>query len=178
VTDDLITLAELALAEMRRRLVNDESLPLFMAREPDGQILTIRTPPDCGKLMNDGQAKDAIFGWFRACVKRNGWTAFIFASEAWYSESTPEGIALGEQQLCDLIHDTGMEAVVKAGLMTRSEVVMVSVQTKTRVLMVRQTFTRERRRVIFGERDSYETGIDEFVGRQKMYGDLREENLG
>ena len=64
MTEDLKSLAELALAQAQEELTKSGGMtPTFIVREGDGETLAvIRLDGKAGRLMNHGKAKDAIFG--------------------------------------------------------------------------------------------------------------------
>lgn len=129
--------------------------------------------------MNHGEAKDAIFGMIRSLARARGATATIFAVEAWFGKQTDKGRALPPKEFRQRTRERAFETAVRDGLVERSEAIVVTVQTPTHVMMVHQEFERDekRRRIHYGERHESIGPTESFVGRQKMFGDMREENL-
>ena len=95
-------------------------------------------------------------------------------------KQTPKGAALPPAEFLRRTRERGFESALRDGLIERTEVVSVTAQTPKGTLIVHQEFMRDEKRhaIIYGERTEQELGVDDFTGRQKMYGDLREENLG
>lgn len=95
-------------------------------------------------------------------------------------KQTPKGAALPPGEFLRRTRERAFATALKDGLIERFEVVTVTVQTPARTCIVHQEFIRDddARTVVFGERTECEVPVDEFTGRQKMYGDLRKENLG
>jgi hypothetical protein len=178
VTEDLKQLAEIALETAREELTRKGSIvPTFLVREPDGHLGVIRIEAD---VMNSGDAKDTLFGAMRMMVKARGLTAVIFVSECWLGDQTAKGAALPYAEFLTRTRERAFATAVKDGLVERVEAITLTVQTPAGALIVHQRFTRDygKQQVTFGVRDDLEYSVDEFAGRQKMYGDLRPENLG
>lgn len=179
--EDLRRLAGVALKKAKEDLVRTGTVdPTIMMREPDGTLQVIRMG-ETGAVMNSGKGKDLLFGALREIVKEKGITAVIFATDGWMGKQTAKGRAIGEEEFFRKTRERAFETAVREGLVERCEVITLTVQTPMGTLMVQQEYERGiggKRSITFGEQREQEVGVDEFTGRQKMYGDLREENLG
>jgi hypothetical protein len=181
VSSDLRIMADIALDKAKAHLTKHGKVtPIFIVRLANGELFDMELPEVFGDLMNDGSAKDRIFGVMRELVKKVGLTAVIFVTEAWMGLQTPEGAAVPPEEFDRITRERGFETALSLGFVTRCEVIFVSVQTPEGVLLVRQPFERDdrARRVTFKKREDSSMGVDDFQGRQKMYGDLRPEWLG
>ena len=178
MTGDLKTMAEQTLSEARRQLEQTGTLePYFLLRSPaGGRIARVPVPPDA---MNNGDMKDRLFALVRAVVERTQTSAVIFVSDGWAGRSTAKAAAIGKDNfLREVGRGRGFEEAIKQGLVERSEAILLSVQTPEEILMVQQLYDRLGERIVFTERIDMATPQCDFTGRMKMYGDLREENLG
>jgi hypothetical protein len=136
-------------------------------------------PPGCEGLINDGKAKDAIFGLARALVQKTDTDAVIFATDTWHGEATAEGMKYVDTEEWKRLHDFGFEKLVQRGWIKRSEAFTVTAQNSTEVLLIRQKYQRLGSglvQLLDAKRDWF--AQDKVRGRQKMFGDLRWENLG
>ena len=179
--EDLKKLAQSALDVARDDLTGKGSVtPMFLIRTPEGTLEVIRFDGKAaGNLMNSGAAKDLLFGMMRQMVAARGITAVIFATEAWIGKATEKGMKLGEAELRRRTRERAFESAVRDGLVERREAIVVNVQTPDGVLLVHQFFVRDYKTetVTYAERLDAEVPAGDFFGRQKMYGDQREENL-
>jgi hypothetical protein len=180
MTDDLKVLAEAALKVARDDLTGKGAVtPMFMVRTPEGTLEIMRFDGKSGNLFNSGAAKDLLFDAMRQIVAEKGITAVVFATEAWIGKATEKGLALGEKEFHRKTRERAFETAVSEGLVERREAIVVNVQTAEGVLMVQQFFVRDytTESITYAERLDAEVGANDFFGRQKMYGDLRPENL-
>jgi hypothetical protein len=178
--DDLKKLAGRALEIAHDDLLNKGAVcPTFITRGPDGGFEVMRFEDRAAQLFNDGSAKDLLFDAMRELVKERGLTAVIFVNEAWVGKQTAKGRAIGQKEFNRRTRERGFETALRDGLVERWEAIMITIQTPAGVLIVQQPFTRDyaAKTVDFGERIESEAAPGEFRGRQKMYGDLSEENL-
>jgi len=136
-------------------------------------------PEECEVLMNNGKAKDMLFGAVRALVQEKGADGVIFGTDTWHSETTPEGAKHYDTPEWRRLHDTGFVKLVQRGWVTRNEAFVVTAQTPQDALIITQKYQRlgsgmiqllDHKRAWFDQKD--------FGGRQKMFGDLKWENLG
>lgn len=180
MTDELRSLADLALKIIKADIEREGGgTPVIVFRTAAGELRQLNFPKQFAPLMNSGTAKDAIFAWVRDEVRKSGHTAVIFATECWCGKQTEAGKAIPTEEFMEYGRERGFVTGVAKGYIERAEAVVVTVQTPESVLTVTQFFKRDekRRKITFGERQEYESPINQFAGRQKMYGDLREENL-
>ena len=129
--------------------------------------------------MNSGGAKDAIFGAVREIVHSNGIDAVIFGSDTWQAETTEEGMKHYNTPEWRELHDTGFVKLVQRGWVERCEAFTVTAQNAAEVLLINQKYQRLASgmiQLLDSRREWFKQG--NFEGRQKMFGDLRFENLG
>lgn len=180
MTDELRSLAALALRIVKADIERDGGgTPVFVVRDAHGKIEQLAFPKELAGLMNSGPAKDLIFDTIRKTVRQRGHTAVVIATECWTGKQTEAGKALPTEEFLKYARESGFVTAVEKGYIERSEAITVSVQTAETVLIVTQFFERDQphRRIVFGEQSEMEFPITEFCGRQKMFGDLKEENL-
>jgi hypothetical protein len=179
-TAELYDLAETGLRMAKKDLERSgQVLPIFIYRLPDGAMKQHEIPGEYGNLMNYGKAKDAIFGFFReGRIKANA-TATIFITDAWMGRSTPKGMGLPDWEYEALTKTHGVEDLAEMGLVEKTECASVCAQTEKWVVLLSQAYDRfeKRRQIIWREVTLLQFPQSTFVGRQKMFGCLRPENL-
>jgi hypothetical protein len=141
--------------------------------------LRLPLPDEFSPLMNDGKAKDAIFGAVRVTVQKTAADGVIFATDTWLAEATPEGRKHYDTPEWRELHDFGFEKLLQRGWVKRTEAFCVTAQSATDVLLISQSYQRTGTGMI-QLLDAKREWLDQskFGGRQKMFGDLRWENLG
>jgi hypothetical protein len=136
-------------------------------------------PKEFEPLMNNGHAKDRIFGAVRATVQQVGADGVIFATDTWQAETTEEGFKHYDTPEWKELHDFGFVKLVQRGWVKRSEAFTVTAQTPDSALIIQQKYQRVGSgmiQLLDCKRHWFEQS--KFGGRQKMFGDLRWENLG
>jgi hypothetical protein len=135
-------------------------------------------PPGTEYLLNDGASKCVIFDFFRHAVKATRCDAVLFATDMWQGETTEEGTKHYNTPAWRENHDVGFVKLQKLGWVKVREAITITVQTESDVLIVSQAYQRLNDCIQL--LDCKRRWIDQsaFGGRQKMFGDLREENLG
>ncbi|HEY1897026.1 MAG TPA: hypothetical protein VGG62_12165 [Terracidiphilus sp.] len=178
---DFQMMAKTALAHIKDGMERTGgSMPVFMVRNPDGKVEKISLPKELGKLMNSGDAKNMLFDGMRQIVKHKGITATCFATEAWMGETTQAGRLVSPKEFDAATRQRGFQAAVDRGWVIRRECVVVVLQTEEVMRSISQQFERDEEAQEIrwiGEPVTHTTPQSHFKGRQKMYGDLREENL-
>lgn len=136
-------------------------------------------PKEFEFLMNSGKAKDRIFETVRQFVRDAAADAVIFMTDTWRAETTEEGAKHYDTPEWRELHDTGFVKLVQRGWVKRCEAFCLTAQTPDAVFIVQQKYQRLPSGVI-QLLDSKREWLDQanFGGRQKMFGDLRWENLG
>lgn len=154
--------------------------PMMFACRRAGKVLTEALPAKLGPMLSRGAFKDTIFGFWRRCCEDPAVDIFACASEQWgfrlsksgeeFQGRDPEGYRK--------MTDHGFVKLSAAGYGEVSESFGVVVQTREQVHLRTRAFVREGEKVIWrGPADSWEMLQEHFKGRQKMWGDLRAENL-
>jgi hypothetical protein len=178
---DFATMAQTALSQIKAEMERTgNSTPVFLVRLPDGKIQKLPFPEQAGRLMNDGVAKDMIFGAIRMIVQESGMTAVCFATEAWSGKQTEAGRNVPREEFLKATRERGFQRAVDRGWVVRQECIIVTIQTAEMMRTITQAFARdEEARIIvyLDEPEIRDAPQSDFAGRQKMYGDLREENL-
>jgi hypothetical protein len=185
-TASLLALAEPALATAKKRLERNPSFDAYFdLKLPDGELIHFKMPEWAGQLMNIGGAKDRLFAFVRETAQEAKATAVVLVTDQFYSRSTPKACAdlkagrVTEAELKRLggLGD-GFEEMERRGYADRGECLGVTVQTPERAMMLQQAYERfGRREIVWREMWRFDIPIDQFQGRQKMFGDLRAENL-
>lgn len=179
-TAGLRELALPAMVEAKRVLTATGQVPpLLLFREADGRLSRYEVPESCAAIMDDGHAKDLFFGALRDIVRELKLQAVVIATDGWLGRSTVKAQALPHEEFLKATCERGFAAAVAEGLVERSAAIIVSVQTPERAMMVNQLYKRndEQQEIQYLEVSLMEMPIDHLRGRQKMYGDLRPENL-
>ena len=112
-------------------------------------------------------------------VQDTGADRVVFATECWRGKSTAAARDIPEVEFYRLAAESRFETLVQMGLVERSEAIVATAQNATTVSIVYQDFHRLDDGTVYsyGEVETQEFRQEQFQGRQKMFGDLREENL-
>ena len=134
--------------------------------------------PFPGPLLDSGDAKRILFGIIRDIVHDTGVDGVVFGTDMWGATCTQEGFKHKDEW--DRHIDTGFAKLVKMGWAVRCQLVHVTAQSASDVVMMQHCYQRKSggRVQWLGDTQSDVISQSEFGGRQKMFGDLREENLG
>lgn len=173
-------LADVGLEIARRELSKTGTIhPFFVVYDRAGKDHQINVPEHLGNIMNSGHGKDIVFGALRLVVESLQATAVVIVTDGWYGKGLVPRDAEHRQELLDKIGRMSLEEAEKQGLCKRCEAILVTVQTPERVMTVSQLYDRnqKRRKITYWEIAVMEVGVDQFAGRQKMFGDLRKENI-
>ena len=135
--------------------------------------------PFPGILLDSGDAKRVLFAIIRDIVQDSGADGVLFGTDMWGAQATEAGVKAGADAWNRHV-DTGFAKLVKMGWAIQVQLLNVTVQSKTDVLMMQHAYQRKGSGLVqwIGEAHSSVIPQDGFGGRQKMFGDLREENLG
>jgi hypothetical protein len=191
--DELKREAGLAMAAMKTQIEELHRMqplcllhwPLALATTKIGRAVAAVTPgewsrfPLPGELLDSGDAKRILFQIIRNIVRDTRADAVIFGTDMWGAQATEAGIKAGADAWNRHV-DTGFEKLVKMGWAIQCQLLNVTAQSKTDVLMMQHAYQRKASGLVqwIGEAHSHVIPQDGFGGRQKMFGDLREENLG
>jgi hypothetical protein len=167
----------IAVAKASVELQGDFALTILIHAK--GQWARLPLPKGVEDLMNNGHAKDRIFGAVRDTVHQVGADGVIIGSDTWQSETTEEGAKHYDTPEWRELHDFGFVKLLQRGWVKRSEAFVVVAQNATEALIITQKYQRlgsgmiqllDCKRAWFDQ--------DHFGGRQKMFGDLKFGNLG
>lgn len=154
--------------------------PITFAVRENGQIHIETLSEKAAVLANIPAAKDEIFWFWRRHCASPSVDAFACGSESWGFQDNDIGAAYRRDhpkehtKLCT----QGFAPLLELGMGTRFELFGVVAQTRDRVLLMNRRFVKTGNGVIWtGEAEIHDTHQDKFKGRQKMWGDLRPENL-
>ena len=153
--------------------------PMTILIHRSGEWRRLPFPEEAHVLLNDGSAKDQIFGAVRQVVEELGIDGVIFATDTWVGEATPEGMNHVDSPEWKELHDFGFVRLAQRGWVIRCEAFTITAQSATDVLLIHQKYQRLTSgtvQLLKGSRAWF--GQSQFGGRQKMFGDLRWENLG
>jgi hypothetical protein len=173
-------LAETGLAIARRDLERTGSvMPFFVLRDQNGNSHQLNVPEKFKELMNHGPSKDKLFGFVRNIAQTMPAAAVVIVTDGWFGKPTAKARAMNQEKLFEATKGQSLDNAVAAGLAERLEALLITVQTPERVLTLAQVYDRDerRRKITYLEMNIMESPIDNFAGRQKMFGDLRAENL-
>lgn len=153
--------------------------PVVVIQQKDGQFERAEMDKEHASMFDSDLAKRTLFEFLRDYIRKREAAGFLFACEAWMTRTTKKGGKLKSDEFLRLYKTEGAEELVKRGLAERQEVVIVTAQSPEFVLILQVPFERDERLrlVTFGPLDQQEFPQTQFAGRQKMFGDLREENL-
>jgi hypothetical protein len=192
--DDLKRVAGRSMASMKAQIEERHQLeplcmlhwPLMPARMKIPRMAAMAVTPGewsrfpfPGQLLDSGDAKRVLFGIIRDLVGDTGADGVLFGTDMWGAQATEAGIKAGSDAWNRHV-DTGFAKLVKMGWAIQVQLLNVTVQSKTDVLMMQHAYQRKGSGLVqwIGAAHSSVIAQDGFGGRQKMFGDLREENLG
>ncbi len=155
----------------------DQIQPMFRVHDSQGWR-DFTMPPGTEVLLNSGDAKKLIFNFFRDYVRITGADGVIFLTDAWAAVTTPEGMKHVDTPEWQALQDSGFVSLIQRGWVTRQEVIAVTAQMETEVLVVQQAYQRQGRAIQLLQAKRYWVPQSDFGGRQKVFGDLSEQNLG
>lgn len=153
--------------------LQNEFRPVFLFHG-GGKWRSLPMPKGTEQVLNSGAAKREIFGFCRRMVQEAGCDGVIFATDAWQMKLTPEAIKLDWKQHVD----SGFAKLVEMGWATREETITITAQSQDDVLIIAQPYRRMNSGIQLLTSRRVWCPQNDFKGRQKMFGDLREENLG
>lgn len=154
--------------------------PMTFALRKNG-VVEIETLPDkLGPLLSNGSAKDTLFAWWRKRCADPAVEAFACGSETWGFAQNEAGAKFEKEKPSTYraMIDHGFTILSAAGYGEVSEGFHLVAQTRESVIIMTRQFRRIEGQIqwtdeaFVGEFDQ-----DHFRGRQKMWGDLRPENL-
>ena len=176
-TDELRRLAKQALNDMKHEVRTfSRCTPLFRCYYADGQHQDFRLPPGGERLMNDGEAKEMLFDWFRKHTEAGGVDAWIFGTDQWQGRATEEGMKHREEW--PKYQDSGFATLQKMGWCVVESVLGVTAQTETDVIWLQQCYVGGGRAEWIGPPQEMRTTQSDFGGRQKMWGATRADITG
>jgi hypothetical protein len=131
-----------------------------------------------GQLLDSGDAKQMYFQMVRDIVADTGADGVIFGTDTFGAKMTAEGEKHGKDEWNRHV-DQGFAKLVKMGWAVRMMAIHITAQSLADVVWMVQEYQRTGRATQWLH-DAHTTVMaqEEFGGRQKMFGDLREENLG
>lgn len=180
VKHDLAQLADLALRMARSRLSKTQDTGLIVViGNDDGTTTQLPVNSAVAAMLNDGDAKDILFGAIRAFVGLTGATAVVMSTECWRAKSTEAALALPPEEFRRMAGEKGFETLRKLGFVERTEAIVATAQDKDNCHIVTQDFRRDARGAVysFGDVEAHTVPQDGFEGRQKMFGDLSAEKI-
>jgi hypothetical protein len=171
-TENLKTLAEMALSNARRQLEATRRLNPKVAFEVNGRVKWMPDFP--GEILDDGPMKELFFGGLRQVAQQLRATAVILVTDAWSGAPTEKRERLERdnpeelQRLASELHSlSDWEA---AGLARRVEAISVLVQTADEIHLLEQQYERVGDRIVWNDRRTMTGKQSDYQGRTKMYG--------
>lgn len=131
-------------------------------------------------LLDSIRGKKILFSTIGAIVKKDNLPCVLYISEAWLGQQTDKGRAIGEKAFLAKADKSpaGFTDLITEGLITRTEVIMVTVQTPEGSLILRQPFERDSRNksITFGpeEIEGADGNLMKLEGRVNFYGEQGE----
>jgi len=178
-SSELLKLANHALLQAKAQLdLQGDLPPIFILRTKNGQLHRLPMSPELAQLMDNGDAKDMIFGSIRRMVQESKCTASVFITDGWVYPPTDKKKKLSTDEQNALLDYNGTAWMHENGYLWKVEMLVCTVQTAERALIRRVAYERTPYGVNLSPPEDWEMPIDDFGGRQKMFGDLSEENLG
>jgi hypothetical protein len=177
---DLKQLAEIALKISRASLKKSGAGGVVIVLGyPDGTTKQLSFPDELAEMLNDGGLKDILFAGVRKMVQETGADAVVFATECWRGKSTPAAMDMPQDEFMRLSAEHKFESLVQMGYVTREEALVATAQNADNLVTCTQSFRRLSDGMVYsyGEVEVREVPQSAFYGRQKMFGDLKQENL-
>lgn len=180
IENDLRTMSHRLLKEAKRELEQRGAItPAFIVHEKDGTFRKFEMPGKFAELMNSGPAKGAIFGHLRQYIQEHEADGCIFVTDTWMTIANLKAHNLSREEFERIYRERGAEELVKRGVAERIEALCITIQSADFVWTLTQPYGRDERLklITFGSLDEKKSPQTQFSGRQKMFGDLRPENL-
>ncbi len=154
--------------------------PMTFAISRNGKTEIETLPDQAGSFLSNGRFKDQMFAFWRGKCADPAVEAFACGSEQWGFAANESGARLvrDDPKKYKSLIDHGFTKLVAGGYGEVHETFSVVAQTRTKVVLMNRRFHRVGARIEWlGDPVVEETTQDLFGGRQKMWGDLRPENL-
>ena len=151
--------------------------PTFLLHTANG-VLALNPP---AALMGSGDGKEMLFNFLRFAVKRKNADATLFITDAFMGVPTEKQKQTNSEEMHELLKTRGYYWLEENGYVTSRECLIAVAQSPLYSISVSVQYTREDGGgaiVAFGERTEIASPQSGFGGRQKMFGDLRRENIG
>src|SRR5215831_10508246 len=167
-SDNLTTLAEMALSNARRQIEATGTLTFRTALQlPDGRVMWTDLPEKLAPIMNDHQLKTILFNALRLAVAESEATAVIIVTDSWFGVPTEKQKRMAEEDpegLCRLAKSLDLTSMIEQGLCIRTEAVTVTVQPPEEALILNQLYNRHEggRRIAWGERINHRCPQSEY----------------
>jgi hypothetical protein len=171
--------ANAVIAAAKETVESGKDFPMMIVMHINSRWQRCPFPDELGSVMNNGKLKDLLFQGLRDIVQQMPADGIVIASDTWHAETTPEGFKHHDTPEWRKLHESGFDKLVQRGWVKRWEAFVVTAQSATDALIVRQKYQRlpsGRVQLLDCRRDWFSQS--EFGGRMKMFGDLRWENLG
>lgn len=178
VPEELRALAESGLSEARRELeTTGQAKPLFLFRVR-GELVRHKMEEQFLDLMNDDDAKQAIFDMLREFRRVGDADGTVMVVDSWIGrltdkfrreiESAPDAHRRAEE----ILGHKSVTQLAKEGWATRHEALCVTAQTATHVFVLTQFYTRHSKagRIDWDERETACFHQEDFIGKMKMFG--------
>jgi hypothetical protein len=167
--EELEATAKDILRQLKHKVRRTETLsPVFRAYYKNGSHYDFKLPLGSESLMNSGEAKEILFDWFRRHTQEKPVVAWIFATDIFMAKATEEGI----KHINEFEHykDQGFVTLEKMGWVVVEEAIGINAQIETDVILMQQYYTRKPRLEFLGPPQTRIQPMDQFGGRQKMWG--------
>lgn len=177
--EDLTKLAKSVLQDLKHQLRHGDNVtPLFRSVWADGRIKDWVMPEGTEILLNDGAAKNLIFGFFRRVTAEDpGIDAWVFATEIFQGRATEEGRKHTQAEF-NQHTDRGFAKLQQMGWVVVEDALLVNAQTATDVVFCQQAFTRKPVFAWLSPVQVNAVPASQFGGRQKMWGASAEDEVG
>lgn len=157
--------------------LQEEFSPVFLVHF-GGRWQAFPMPPGTERILNSADAKKQLFGFFRDLVRHARADGVIFACDTWAGEVTLEGVPHYDTDEWRELNNFGFTKLIQKGWVIRKEAISVTAQNDTEALIVQQPYQRLTNGIQLLTAKRYWVSQRDFAGRQKMFGDLSEKNLG
>lgn len=164
--------------EAKRELERTQNLrPVFRAYYENARHYDFQMPEGTEHIMNHGRAKEVLFDFLRKHTTKTNVLAWVFVTDIFYAQSTPEGVKAGFEEMRKH-QDRGFETLKRLGWVTVEESLLITAQNADEVILYTQPYSRKPEINWLGPAHEKCMAQADFGGRQKMFGATTSDVVG
>jgi len=166
---------ETAISEARRKMEQRKGITMtFLLLLPDGTVDRASVPEEFGFLLNDHQAKAAIFSFIRHVAGEKHAVAVAIVADSWDGWPTEKQKRMAKEnpeELQRLARTKSFNEMEALGLIERRSALVATIHTPAEVISVRSPYLeRANGGIDWHERIVITAPQEDFTGKGKMFG--------